>query len=291
MNRKLKTTGFTIVELLTVIAVLAILLGVLMPALNMVKKMAKETKQKAQLNSIDIAVNVYRNDFGDYPPSDGLYPSYDYCGSNKLAEALVGYDLLGFHPDSIFNSNGEDENNNDLYPDDPDDDNLNKRKGPYFESEAAATFTLDDLFDGNADPPLDGERYLICDIFTFKKVNIPGSNKVLKAGTPILYYRAYTQKTDHHSGRAPDSRYNFNDNAFLIEIGDGKFQANIEAHEFYTSGSGRSAEFYEFIKDPVKSTSNRDWPVRMDTFLLISAGYDGRYGTSDDICNFEPNIE
>jgi len=28
-------------------------------------------------------------------------------------------------------------------------------------------------------------------------------------------------------------------------------------------------------------------PHRADTFILISAGQDGQYGTADDICNFE----
>jgi hypothetical protein len=28
-------------------------------------------------------------------------------------------------------------------------------------------------------------------------------------------------------------------------------------------------------------------PYRADSFILISAGFDGEYGTADDICNFE----
>jgi hypothetical protein len=28
-------------------------------------------------------------------------------------------------------------------------------------------------------------------------------------------------------------------------------------------------------------------PYRKDSYLLISAGWDGLYGTADDICNFE----
>jgi len=30
-------------------------------------------------------------------------------------------------------------------------------------------------------------------------------------------------------------------------------------------------------------------PARADSYLLISAGADGRYGTADDIANFEHN--
>ncbi len=28
-------------------------------------------------------------------------------------------------------------------------------------------------------------------------------------------------------------------------------------------------------------------PYRPDSFILLSAGYDGLYGTADDVCNFE----
>ena len=28
-------------------------------------------------------------------------------------------------------------------------------------------------------------------------------------------------------------------------------------------------------------------PYRADSYILISAGYDGLYGTRDDICNFD----
>jgi hypothetical protein len=28
-------------------------------------------------------------------------------------------------------------------------------------------------------------------------------------------------------------------------------------------------------------------PYRADTYILISAGFDGEYGTADDICNYE----
>ena len=33
--------------------------------------------------------------------------------------------------------------------------------------------------------------------------------------------------------------------------------------------------------------SGKVWPHRPDTFLIISAGKDGLYGTSDDVANFE----
>jgi hypothetical protein len=47
-------------------------------------------------------------------------------------------------------------------------------------------------------------------------------------------------------------------------------------------------KFYDFIQDPM--ILNFKKPFRPDSFLLISAGNDGLYGTKDDICNFDPNL-
>jgi hypothetical protein len=43
--------------------------------------------------------------------------------------------------------------------------------------------------------------------------------------------------------------------------------------------------FYRNTQSEKISTAIR--PVRPDTYILISAGWDGEYGTADDICNFE----
>ena len=58
MKKHSEKQGFTIVELLTVMSVIAILIGLLVPALNLVRKMAKDTKQKAQFHSINVAVKA-----------------------------------------------------------------------------------------------------------------------------------------------------------------------------------------------------------------------------------------
>jgi len=51
MERK---KGFTIVELLTVMAVIAVLIGLLIPALALVNKKAKTVQQRAQFHAIDV---------------------------------------------------------------------------------------------------------------------------------------------------------------------------------------------------------------------------------------------
>jgi len=62
LNRIHKTTGFTLIELLVVIAIIAILMGILMPSLQMVKKMAQSITCSSNLRSLMIAWNVYAGD-------------------------------------------------------------------------------------------------------------------------------------------------------------------------------------------------------------------------------------
>jgi len=74
-------TGFTIVELLTVLAIIAILVGILVPTVSFVRNTAREAKQQAQLAAIDMAIMAFKGDHGYYPPSDWRVPDGYYCGA------------------------------------------------------------------------------------------------------------------------------------------------------------------------------------------------------------------
>jgi hypothetical protein len=45
--------------------------------------------------------------------------------------------------------------------------------------------------------------------------------------------------------------------------------------------------FQRFIRN--RNVRARFEPQNVNSYLLISPGYDGRYGTADDITNFKPN--
>jgi len=49
-----KKAGFTIVELLTIMSIIVILIGLLVPALNMVKRYAKRVNQKNQFQAATV---------------------------------------------------------------------------------------------------------------------------------------------------------------------------------------------------------------------------------------------
>ncbi len=293
---KCEKTGFTIVELLTAVGIIAMLVALLIPALAMVRRIAKETQQKAQFTTIDLALTAFKGDYGDYPPSgperDEYSPGF-YTGAQKLAEAMMGQDLMGFHEDSSFRSDLRTdlpgESNYELYPEDLDPrrsdgrENLDARRGPYLQLATASAFRLggkDGLFDDTW--VLKKETYVLCDVFGVKKITLD-NGETAKAGTPILYYRADTSSKTMESGRQDDQIYKVRDNMPLIALGrlpepdpDQDPHKLADERVFYID--------YKII-DP-KVTIDTGWPHRPYSYILISAGADGEYGTSDDIFNF-----
>ena len=288
---KWKRTGMTLVEILVVLGIIALMVSVLIPALSVVKNTAKEAKQKAQFNSINIALITFKNDYGDYPPSDCPPVVGDYTGAQKLAEALVGWDLLGFHPKSAWRSDGLDSNGGNTTYDpqrtrdidgDGVPDTLKERKEPYLDIEVANAFKLGDvsglntgLFD-NASVAASGlapNTYVLCDVYNMKKVVLPDGSRVT-AGAPILYYKANTSQkliTNIYQARDNDPLVMLKEAASGIEQPLGRANNNYEF-------------FYNYIHNPKIESILQ--PYRPDSYILISAGPDGIYGTSDDVRNF-----
>jgi prepilin-type N-terminal cleavage/methylation domain-containing protein len=295
-----RSTAFTLVELLVVLGIIAILVALLIPALTVVRKMAKETQQKAQLTTIEMGLMAFKSDdengYGDYPPSHGYDSSgnvdYYYCGAQTLAEALVGWDLMGFHPKSAWRADGKDKGNGDTAytgattgtPAER-EANLKARKGPYLELATANAFKLGDLFTNTSS--FNPNTFVICDVFGVKPVTIGG--KIVKAGAPILYYRANTSsKTIDYSKPPTELIYNRQDNSYFVySVKEVEDKARYPGHPLPMNPLYSTAFFYDYITDPKVTTVK--WPSKPESYLLISAGADGLYGTRDDICNFDPN--
>ncbi|MCL2119412.1 MAG: type II secretion system GspH family protein [Planctomycetaceae bacterium] len=63
-----KDRGFTLVELLVVITIIGVLVGLAAGGAWIVRARAIETMTKAQLSQMEIALEAYKNEFGEYPP-------------------------------------------------------------------------------------------------------------------------------------------------------------------------------------------------------------------------------
>lgn len=64
-----KKTGFTLMELLVVISIIALLLSIMLPSLNKAKELARTLVCKSNMRQIGLAFNTYASDYEDYLPS------------------------------------------------------------------------------------------------------------------------------------------------------------------------------------------------------------------------------
>lgn len=293
-----KKAAFTIVELLVVMSIIIILIGLIVPSLNVARRYTKRVAQKAQFHSIKNAMELFSNEFDGYPRSDAEDENNEhYCGAMKLCEAMMGQDLLGFHPDSHFRNDLTTGGTSPvlLYDkdpgpvDDPDDDNLRTRKGPYLPLENANAYRMKNLYSNTG--KFDGDRFVLCDAYT--RQMLTGE----KTGMPVLYYRADTSGTQHP---------HFEDDAFIGQLptpGDtqGNFYNYLDNDELvklampWAGGAPHPMENPEIFYDTEERhdrtfnpriTIQTGRPHRSDSYILLSAGFDGQYGTSDDVFNF-----
>lgn len=96
-------SGFTLVELLTVIAIIGILAGMLVPVLTAAKKRAQVAKAKLEISSLVNAIQAYDTDYGRFPITKAEQTS---AGGNDFTTGMV------FGPGRNGNNTGYSYDNN-----------------------------------------------------------------------------------------------------------------------------------------------------------------------------------
>lgn len=100
--RRPKQQGFTLVELLMVIAVILILAGITFGISRGVQNAQARAKAKAELATISQAIEQFKSRYGDYPwhDSDAGYPGNEDVNNAMLTYALTGRLKLEADPDN-----------------------------------------------------------------------------------------------------------------------------------------------------------------------------------------------
>ena len=183
-----------------------------------------------------------------------------------------------------------------------------RRKQPYVDFRDVGAFSLGDgipvgqewypatgiLYAGTEDFP----SPVISDIFYKKTITIENfetkQNQTFRVGTPVLYYKADTSKRmfrptkDDPTTPVDDTKdpsnwiYNYLDNAAMFfNLPVHNKPDKIHAYADPTTGFDK---FNEDITN--QKVGQYAKPYNERSFLLISAGRDGIYGTNDDVTNF-----
>lgn len=345
MNRpRARERAFTLIEMLTVIAIIGILIAILVPAVTSVRDNARDTASRATFAAIDTGLESYRANtaIGDgyYPPSapdrlgnqkayttNSPYDDADkemaISGAGLLVWAMVGADYLGPTGFKVFrtsNARGRWSDDTDAkYDDGPTTSGayaLNNQKNPV-QPRVAPFVDLDKMKLTPRSTTTAGKYEVERETETLIDQNKPPIARnypmfVDSFGSPILYWRADpagTVMADLPGTNANDPRgiYHYKDNGFLLDPsigGSGKDRAGAlqttaprgtrwlhflrwQNPNFNNPSATPTTPFEIFLQN--KEITAKPTPYRANSYILLSAGKDGIYGSADDVANFKHN--
>ena len=333
--------AFTLVELLTVIAIISLLIGILIPSIAAARNQAKAGTSRAQISSIGKAAESFHGENDHYPLSRGENPFESSVvalnGAQWLTMQLSGPELAGYVRPVLQNDTNADGEINwddwlEWYSLSP--KRKYARSGPYMSADPKSAMTPE-VFGAKYPATIFPSGTLLLGNDTKLPFSGDGGGSewnnghipfyVDAFGNPILYYAANAGADKPFTTGNPGSnfsvgRYDMSDNASFTgaDGNDGFFSINTPGltlerqsstgHDIATLGWDPGSNpnlwpqyvsFARYFADrnifettargdaDNPGTEGKIWPYNADTFILLSPGKDGTYGTNDDIANYE----
>ena len=253
-------SAFTLVELLTVAFIIAIMIGLLLPALQSINKSAMNSKTQRILETIRQGISSYLNDFpGQYPP-----------GEPDMVNGNIGYYTVGYGGQALLTY-------------------LNGTDGT---SGLSANGTENGATGGGA-----GFTKVYPARVQGVRISGAGGAFLDAWGYGIEYFVAYKDRAVWHAGSWPRANpgttcadvYPRACNVNLT-AGTGDYTYNNSTGQVAISGLNlhiNAAKWLDGYAPAADGSYPSGWqyhmvPVNMGNYILASMGADGLWGTSDD---------
>lgn len=320
-QKRSRRPAFTLVELLAVIAIIGLLIAILVPGVSAVKRSAKETQTKAIIGTLETGLQTFKGEQqvgGTFPPSHTDDPSnrlkvanpyngfggstIEISGAGLLVWGLLGADSLGtpgfkaVDGDEYWADSTGNDDDGDLYYVDGKKGPAFTRYGPYVD---LSKVKLSELVRDNNNNP---QGYKI-EAETRAGLGLRDYPMFLDSfGYPILYWKAdgagkALAENEWDGTRTARGIYHYSDNEEVISAAGMNHRLKWGGYDPSSPGNDpeegilSDGHFYTYFAYYIwnQDVAAKPTPLRPDSYILISAGADGMYGTADDIDNFSHN--